>query len=102
MAGPDAGRVAVVGAAGYVGRLLVPALYARRADVLAVVRRPQAMAGVPGIAVTRADAVSPAALRRALEGCELVFDVCGSAGAVTEAALAVGASRVVALRCLGE
>jgi uncharacterized protein YbjT (DUF2867 family) len=64
-------RAAVLGATGFIGRALVPAL-SERMDVVAVSRRGDAPAGHRVQAVA-ADATDAASLRRALEGVDVVY-----------------------------
>ena len=105
-------RVAVVGATGTIGRPLVRALSAEH-DVVGVARRPAEDAdGVEWIA---ADATDTAAMRRALDGAEVVYHLVHSLGssdfetldraaatAVVAGAAAGGARQIVYLGGLGE
>ena len=71
-------RAAVLGATGFIGRALVPAL-AERAEVVAVSRR----GNVPDRARVRAvaaDVTDPTALRRALEGVDVAYYLVHSLG----------------------
>lgn len=76
------GTVAVVGAGGRTGRLLVPELRAAGWSVRAVVRRPEAW-GPPegvepeGVEVVRADALEPESLPGALAGADAVVSLIG-------------------------
>ena len=72
-------RAAVLGATGFVGRALVPAL-AQRGEVVSVSRRGDAPAldRVRGVA---ADATDAQSLRRALEGVDVVYHLVHSLGA---------------------
>ncbi len=71
-------RAAVLGATGFVGRALVPAL-AQRGEVMSVSRRGDAPAldRVRGVA---ADATDAQSLRRALEGVDVVYHLVHSLG----------------------
>lgn len=101
-------RVAVVGANGFVGSRLVEQLHLEeRADVVPVVRRPEAAAGVLrfGLDCRVADALDERELTRALAGCDAVvhagagprpFVTQGPACVVRAAALA-GAGNVIYL-----
>jgi uncharacterized protein YbjT (DUF2867 family) len=106
-------RVAVVGATGTIGRPLVAAL-AGKHDVVAVARRPSAIAqrGVEWIA---ADATDVEAMRRALDGVEVVYHLVHSLGsgdfealdraaatAVASSAATAGSRQIVYLGGLGE
>ena len=105
-------RVAVVGATGTIGRPLVRALSAEH-DVVGVARRPaETPDGVEWIA---ADATDTAAMRRALDGAEVVYHLVHSLGssdfealdraaatAVVAGVAAGGARQVVYLGGLGE
>lgn len=96
----------MTGAAGKTGRAVVAALSAAGHEVTAVVRRPeQVEAAVTGGArsAVPADLEDTAEVTRALEGCTAVYhvppnmhpDEVGIAGAVVDAAAAVGARRLV-------
>ena len=71
-------KAAVLGATGFVGRALVPAL-AERMDVVAVSRRGDAPA-VERVRPATADALEPESLRRALDGVEVVYYLVHSLG----------------------
>ena len=71
-------RAAVLGATGFVGRALVPAL-SERMDVVAVSRRGDAPAGGPVQAMS-ADATDPGSLRPALDGANVVYYLVHSLG----------------------
>lgn len=75
MGGPE--TVAVVGAGGRTGRLLVPELRAAGRSVRAVVRRPEAWRPPEGVEVVRADALEPESLPRALAGVDAVVSLIG-------------------------
>ena len=106
-------RAAVIGATGFIGRALVPAL-SERMDVAAISRRGDAPAGGRVHAVA-ADATDPASLRRALDGVNVVYYLVHSLGradfddvdrqaaenVAAEAAVA-GASQIVFLGGLGD
>lgn len=105
-------RVAVIGASGFVGRNLVPALLARGHEVAALTRAPERYEG-PGEAVG-ADLDAPLSLLPALEGVSVVYVLAHSLGsprferrearhaeAVALAAAEVGADHVVFLGGLG-
>ena len=67
---------AVLGASGFVGRALVPAL-AEQGEVVAISRRGTAPDGVRGIA---ADVTDPGSLRGALDGAQVVYHLVHSLG----------------------
>jgi uncharacterized protein YbjT (DUF2867 family) len=104
-------RTAVIGATGFVGRALVPAL-ARRGEVVAVSRRGGAP-DVPGVRGVAADVTD--SLDGALEGVDVVFHLVHSLGArdfsrldrraaenVAAEAERAGVSQIVYLGGLGE
>ena len=106
-------RVAVLGATGFIGRSLVPAL-AERADVVAVSRRGDAVKGA-NVRSVAADATDPAATRSALEGVDVVYYLVHSLGSsdfdevdrraattVASAAEDAGVSQIVFLGGLGD
>lgn len=106
-------RVAVVGATGTIGRPLVRALSAEH-DVVGVARRPPTTSG-DEVAWLAADATDTDAMRRALDGAEVVYHLVHSLGssdfetldraaanAVVAGAAAGGARQVVYLGGLGE
>jgi uncharacterized protein YbjT (DUF2867 family) len=106
-------RVAVLGATGFVGRSLVPAL-AEHAEVVAVSRR----GGTPdgdSVRAVAADATDATAIRRALEGADVVYYLVHSLGSaeyaeidrraattVASSAAAAGVSQIVFLGGLGD
>jgi uncharacterized protein YbjT (DUF2867 family) len=106
-------RVAVLGATGFVGRSLVPAL-AEHAEVVAVSRR----GGTPdgdAVRAVAADATDATAMRRALEGADVVYYLVHSLGSaeyaeidrraattVASSAAAAGVSQIVFLGGLGD
>jgi nucleoside-diphosphate-sugar epimerase len=70
-------KVAVVGARGQIGRLLVPELIARSDDVVAVGRQWDGRPFGPNVEYRSADANEPGALAKALAGCSTVFCTLG-------------------------
>jgi uncharacterized protein YbjT (DUF2867 family) len=101
-AGALEGRhVAVIGASGYVGRLLVPALLAAGATVRAIARVPSDLSGVPRIQRVRVPLGDPATMAEALAGQDLAFDVRRGLPSYASAD-AAGVARLVALRCLAD
>ncbi|HXV92674.1 MAG TPA: NAD-dependent epimerase/dehydratase family protein [Pseudonocardia sp.] len=72
----------VTGATGYLGSALSGLLVARGLPVRVLVRDPARAEGVlpPGVEVVRGELVEPAALERAVRGCDGVFHVAGSVG----------------------
>jgi uncharacterized protein YbjT (DUF2867 family) len=103
----------VLGATGFVGRALVPAL-AERGEVLAVSRRGDAPAA-DGVRAVAADATDAAAVRPVLEGVDVVYYLVHSLGApnfgevdrraaktVAEEAARAGVSQIVYLGGLGD
>jgi len=106
-------KVAVLGATGFIGRALVPAL-ADHADVLAISRRGDARESTHVRAVA-ADASDEAAIGRALEGVDVAYYLVHSLGtsdykgvdrraaaAVAKAADRAGVSQIVYLGGLGD
>lgn len=93
--------VVVLGATGYLGRLLVPALGAAGARVRATARRPEDLTGVPHAERTRVVAGDRHALATAVLGAHVVCDLwpasLGAAARIDEAATD---ARVVRVRCL--
>ena len=71
-------NAAVLGATGFVGRALVPAL-AERMDVIAVSRRGETTAA-ERVQPVAADALEPQSLRRALNGVDVVYHLVHSLG----------------------
>jgi uncharacterized protein YbjT (DUF2867 family) len=109
----DVGRTAVLGATGFIGRALVPAL-ATTGEVVAVSRRARApeLAGVHAVA---ADITNGPSLRRALEGVDVVYHLVHSLGSrgyseldrraalnVAQAAERAGVAQIVYLGGLGD
>jgi uncharacterized protein YbjT (DUF2867 family) len=106
-------KVAVLGATGFVGRSLVPAL-AEHAEVVAVSRR----GGTPegnSVRAVAADATDATAMRRAVEGADVVYYLVHSLGSaeyaeldrlaartVASSAAAAGVSQIVFLGGLGD
>lgn len=86
-------RVAVVGATGTIGRPLVHALSVEHA-VVGIARTPALDEGIEWIA---ADATDAAAVRRALEGVEVVYHLVHSLGSGDFEALDRAAARAVAM-----
>jgi nucleoside-diphosphate-sugar epimerase len=72
-------RAFVTGATGFIGRHLVGTLRARGHDVVALVRSPHRAGAVRelGAELADGDVSDPAAVRRALAGCEAAFHVAG-------------------------
>jgi uncharacterized protein YbjT (DUF2867 family) len=106
-------KVAVLGATGFVGRALVPAL-AEQAEVLAISRRGDAREST-NVRAVAADATDEAAIERALAGVDVAYYLVHSLGtsdfgdvdrraatAVAEAADRAGVSQVVYLGGLGD
>ena len=110
-------HVGVVGAAGYIGRLLLPTLRDEGAHVRAVARHHHAdIARIPGVGQTQADALDREALTRSFEGLDLVYWLVHSMGSgrdfadrdrraaenAAAAAAAAGVGRIVFLGGLGD
>jgi uncharacterized protein YbjT (DUF2867 family) len=106
-------KAAVLGATGFIGRALVPAL-ADRMDVVAVSRNGNASAA-ERVRPVAADALEPESLRRALDGVDLVYYLVHSLGRanfgdvdrraasnVAVAAARGGAEQIVFLGGLGD
>lgn len=109
-------RVLVLGATGFVGRRLVPALIAGGHQVRAMTRRPVTGGALSGAEAVRGDVFEPESLRTAMEGIEAVYYLVhsmGESGAfedadrraaqnVADAAKAAGVQRIIYLGGLGE
>ncbi len=106
-------RAAVLGATGTIGRALVPVL-AQEHDVVAISRRPSS-ADTERILHLGVDATDAGALRRALDGVDVVYHLVHSLGspdfeeldrliadAVRDAAAAAGVARIVYLGGLAD
>lgn len=106
-------RTAVLGATGFIGRALVPAL-AQRGEVVAVSRGGDAPT-TDGVRAVAADATDADAVRRAFEGVDVVYYLVHSLGAsnfseldrraattVAQAAERAGVGQIVYLGGLGE
>ncbi len=115
-AGPDpAGRIAIAGASGYVGRLLAHRLAGAGHHVLALGRRPGDLPAGEGITALPVDVANPEATARALSGADaayyLVHAMAGGSGfegrdhelasAFGRAARAAGVGRIIYLGGLG-
>jgi uncharacterized protein YbjT (DUF2867 family) len=110
---PQPGRALVFGASGYVGRHLVPRLLAEGVPVRAAARRLEAMEaeGWADAEHVWADALEPASLSAAMQGCEVAYYLVHSMAAgrgfadldvkaaanFAEAAAATGLRRIVYL-----
>ena len=107
-------RLAVLGATGFVGRALVPAL-AGLGEVVAVSRHAADAPGGPGVRTVDADVLDGRSLRPALEGVDVVYHLVHSLGApdyraldrraaetVAQEAARAGASQIVYLGGLGD
>jgi uncharacterized protein YbjT (DUF2867 family) len=93
--------VVVLGATGYLGRLLVPALGAAGATVRATARRPEELTGVPHAERVRLVAGDTHALAAAVLGADVVCDLWpASLGAAARVDEAGARARVVRVRCL--
>jgi uncharacterized protein YbjT (DUF2867 family) len=91
----------VLGATGYVGRLLVPALGAAGAHVRAAARRPDQLTGVPHAERIQLGSGDPDALEQAVAGADVVCDLWPAVvGAAAEIDAAAAGARLVRLRCL--
>ncbi|PEH76672.1 epimerase [Nocardia sp. FDAARGOS_372] len=105
-------KVAVTGAAGYLGSNLLPLLRERGHDVVAIDRVTPAKSDTPGVTWVEGNVLDPASMRAALDGAEVVYHLVAvitladkndlawrvnteGVRVVAEAALAVGARRMV-------
>lgn len=66
-------RVLVMGATGYIGMHVLPALLARSHRVRAAARTPSRVPAVPGLESVRVDALDDATVREALSGVDTAF-----------------------------
>lgn len=66
-------KVAVLGASGRAGSEIVKELVGRGHEVLAIARKPEAIAAAPGVAVVAGDASDPAALAELIRGSDAVI-----------------------------
>lgn len=100
-------RIAVLGATGATGSLMVTAALARGLPVTAVVRRPDRVPARAGLSVVAADVHEPGSIARAIAGSDVLLSGLGagkSAGTLTagaEAVVAAGVERIIWLGALG-
>lgn len=94
----------VTGAAGFLGRTVVRELAARGIAVRALLRASSdASVLPPGVEIVRGDVSDPAALRPAVEGCELVYHLAGvrrAADRETFLTVNAGATRLLLEACV--
>lgn len=101
MSPPEGRTIVVLGATGYLGRLLVPALGATGANLRATARRPEELTGVPHAERTRVVAGDSYALATAVLGADVVCDLWpASLGVAARVDAACEHARVVRVRCL--
>jgi putative NADH-flavin reductase len=91
-------KIAVFGASGGTGKQVVRQALLRGYDVIAVVRRPEALAVTDEhLSVRRGDALDPDSIVRAIEGTETVISALGSpAGRTPTTIYSAGISNIVA------
>ena len=97
-------RIAVLGATGATGRLMVTAALDRQLTVTALARRPEQVPTRPGLTAVAADVDDPDSIARAVAGCDVLLSGLGGAGVLAagaEAAVASGVERIVWLGALG-
>jgi uncharacterized protein YbjT (DUF2867 family) len=104
-------RVAVLGASGAVGRLLVQEALDRNLEVIAIARDPARIPvpDRPGLTKVKADVYQPESIARAVDGSDVVLsglgngkgDTIGTLTAGAEAAVATGSARVIWLGAFG-
>ncbi|GAA3216112.1 NAD(P)-dependent oxidoreductase [Dactylosporangium siamense] len=102
-------RIAVLGATGATGRLMVTAALARGLSVTAVARDPARVPTLPGLTTVAGDVRDPASIAAAVAECDVLLSglgaVKGSApGTLTagaQAAVAAGVDRIIWLGALG-
>jgi uncharacterized protein YbjT (DUF2867 family) len=93
--------VVVLGATGYIGRLVVPALGAAGAHVRATARRTEELTGVPHAERASVVAGDARALARVLSEADVVCDLWpAAAGAAAEIDATATGARLVRVRCL--
>ncbi len=94
----------VTGAAGFLGRALVRELAARGVTVRALLRAASDASVLPaGVEVVRGDALDAGAVRRAVDGCELVYHLAGvrrAADRDTFLSVNAGSTRLLLGACL--
>lgn len=102
-------RIAVLGATGATGNLMVTAALGRDLPVTALARDPERVPARPGLTAVAADAHDPESIARAVAGCDVLLSGLGAtkgsaAGTLTagaEAVVAAGVARVIWLGALG-
>ncbi|MEU8816564.1 NAD(P)H-binding protein [Actinoplanes sp. NPDC048796] len=102
-------RIAVLGATGAVGSLLVETGLARGLEVTALARDPARVPARPGLTAVAADVHDPASIARAVEGADVLVsglgmpkgDLPGVLTAGAKAVVASGVGRIVWLGALG-
>lgn len=102
-------RIAVLGATGATGKLMVAAALARGLPVTAIARHPERVLAAPGLTVVAADVNDPATIAAAVAGSDVLLSGLGAVkdgpgGTLTAGAKAVvasGVGRVIWLGALG-
>ncbi|MEV4346400.1 NAD(P)H-binding protein [Actinoplanes sp. NPDC049596] len=89
-------RIAVLGATGAVGSLLVTEALGRGMEVTALARDPGRVPERAGLAVVAADVNDPASISRAVEGADVLVSALGVAKGEPPGTLTAGAKAVVA------
>ncbi|SNY53129.1 NAD(P)-dependent oxidoreductase [Paractinoplanes atraurantiacus] len=89
-------RIAVLGATGAVGSLLVEAGLARGVQVTALARDPARVRARPGLTAVAADVYDPASIVRAVEGADVLVSGLGMTKGDLPGVLTAGAKAVVA------
>lgn len=88
-------RIAVLGATGATGKLMVTEALARGLPVTALARRPGRVPTLPGLTAVAADVTDPASIAAAVEDCDVLLSGLGTAGKSGGGTLTAGAKAVV-------
>ncbi|RSM69542.1 flavin reductase [Actinoplanes sp. ATCC 53533] len=89
-------RIAVLGATGATGRLMVTAALDRGLPVTALARHPERVPVLPGLTAVAADVHDPESIAHAVAGCDVLLSGLGATKGLTAGTLTAGARAVVA------